>query len=224
MVVKAESVFDPKVFLNMADIGRTIEKRAIDETIFTQGDVSDAVFYVMSGKLKLSVVSEQGKDAVVGILSPDDFCGEACLAGQTRRNSSATAIAKSEVMRMEKKAIMRVLHEEPAFSELFIEHLLARMMRVEEDLVDQLFNSSEKRLARTLLLLADAGRAGASAPILGKLSQETLADMVGTTRPRVNLFMNKFRRLGFIDYKNGAVTVNRSLLDLMLHDDVQLKS
>ncbi len=181
-----------------------------------------AVFYIQKGKVKVTVVSEQGKEAVVAILGPDEFCGEGCLAGQQRRMATATAMTECEIMRLEKSAIVLTLHEEPAFSEMFVAHLLARTIRVEEDLVDQLFNSSEKRLARALLLLANFGKEGRPEPIIAKVSQETLAEMIGTTRSRVSHFMNKFRKLGFIDY-NGTLEVHSSLLSVVLHDQPHIK-
>ena len=214
---KAIRRFDPSAFLSKADSGRTISKYALHQVVFSQGDAADAVFYIQRGKLKLTVVSEQGKEAVVAVLGPDEFCGEACLTGQTRRMATAAAMTECEIMRIEKAAMIRVLHKEPAFSEMFIAHLLARTIRVEEDLVDQLFNSSEKRLARALLLLANFGKEGRPEPILAKISQETLAEMIGTTRSRVSHFMNKFRKLGFIDY-NDHLEVHSSLLNVVLHD------
>ena len=214
---KAIRRFDPDAFLSKADSGRTISKYASHQVVFSQGDAADAVFYIQKGKLKITVVSEQGKEAVVAVLGPDEFCGEACLTGQTRRMATASAMTECEIMRIEKAAMIRVLHKEPAFSEMFIAHLLARTIRVEEDLVDQLFNSSEKRLARALLLLANFGKEGRPEPILAKISQETLAEMIGTTRSRVSHFMNKFRKLGFIDY-NDHLEVHSSLLNVVLHD------
>ena len=214
---KAIRRFDPSAFLSKADSGRTISKYALHQVVFSQGDAADAVFYIQKGKLKITVVSEQGKEAVVAVLGPDEFCGEACLTGQTRRMATAAAMTECEIMRIEKAAMIRVLHKEPAFSEMFIAHLLARTIRVEEDLVDQLFNSSEKRLARALLLLANFGKEGRPEPILAKISQETLAEMIGTTRSRVSHFMNKFRKLGFIDY-NDHLEVHSSLLNVVLHD------
>jgi CRP-like cAMP-binding protein len=173
--------------------------------------------------VKVTVVSEQGKEAVVAVLGPGQFCGEGCLAGQQRRMATATAITDGEIMRLKKTAVIRVLHDEPAFSEMFVSHLLARNIRVEEDLVDQLFNSSEKRLARALLLLANFGKESRPEPIIANISQETLAEMIGTTRSRVSHFMNKFRQLGFIDY-NGTLEVHSSLLSVVLHDQPQIKS
>ena len=192
-------------------------KHPKNQVVFSQGDPADSVFYIQKGKVKITVVSEQGKEAVVAVLGPDEFCGEGCLAGQPRRMATAAAMTECEIMRLEKGAIIRILREEPAFSEMFVAHLLARTIRVEEDLIDQLFNSSEKRLARALLLLAHFGQEGLSQPILAKVSQETLAGMIGTTRARVSFFMNKFRKLGFIDY-NGGIEVHSSLLSVVLHD------
>ncbi len=219
---KAKPPFDPKVFLAKADGGRTIAKYPVNQIVFSQGDLADSVFYIQDGKVKVTVISEQGKEAVVAILGLDEFCGEGCLAGQPRRMATATAITECEIMRLEKAAIIRVLHDEPAFSEMFLSHLLARTIRVEEDLVDQLFNSSEKRLARALLLLANFGKEGRPEPIIAKVSQETLADMIGTTRSRVSYFMNRFRQLGFIEY-NGNLEVHSSLLSVVLHDQPQIR-
>jgi len=185
--------------------------------VFAQGDAADSVFYIQKGKVKVTVLSDQGKEAVVAVLGKDEFCGEGCLAGQTLRMATASAMTESEIMRLEKQAIIRTLHEEPAFSEMFLAHLLARTIRVEEDLVDQLFNSSEKRLARALLLLANFGKEGKPETIIAKVSQETLAEMIGTTRSRVSFFMNRFRKLGFIRY-NGTIEVHSSLLSVVLND------
>jgi CRP/FNR family cyclic AMP-dependent transcriptional regulator len=220
---KKAKPFAPTAFLTEAGGGKTIAKYQIDQPVFLQGDTADSVFYIQSGKVKVTVVSEQGKEAVVAILGPNEFCGEGCLAGQLRRMGTATAMMESEIMRLAKRAMIRVLHEEPAFSEMFVAYLLARTIRVEEDLVDQLFNSSEKRLARALLLLANFGKEGRPEPIIAKVSQETLAEMVGTTRSRVSHFMNKFRQLGFIEY-NGTLEVHSSLLSVVLHDQPQIKS
>lgn len=222
MESKATPPFDPKAFLRKANGGRTISKYRIKQIVFAQGDPADSVFYIHEGKVKVTVISEQGKEAIVAILGPDEFCGEGCLAGQPRRMATATAMTKCEIMRLDKEAMIRVLHDEPAFSEMFVSHLLARTIRVEEDLVDQLFNSSEKRLARALLLLANFGKEGRPEPILAKVSQETLAEMIGTTRSRVSHFMNKFRELGFIHY-NGGIEVHSSLLSVVLHDQPQIK-
>ena len=212
-----EASFDPNNFLAKIGEGRTISKYQQGETVFSQGAIADSVFYVQEGKVKVTVVSDRGKEAVVAILGPDEFCGEGCLSGQPKRIGSATALTECKIMRIEKDAIVCVLHDEPAFSELFLAHVLKRTIRVEEDLVDQLFNSSEKRLARALLLMANFGKEGRPEPLIGKVSQETLADMIGTTRSRVSFFMNKFRRLGFISY-NGTIEVHSSLLSVVLLD------
>ncbi len=217
IATKPRASFDPKSFLARIGDGRSIGKYGKGQVVFSQGDPGDAVFYIQKGKAKLTVVSEQGREAVIAILGTDDFFGEGCLAGQTKRIATVTAMSDSVIVRLEKSAIVRVLHEEPAFSEKFIAHLLGRSIRVEADLVDQLFNSSEKRLARLLLLLANFGKEGAPEPVIPKISQETLADMIGTTRSRVSFFMNKFRKLGFIKY-NGGIEVHSSLLNVVLHD------
>ena len=217
------AAFDPKVFLATVNGGRSISKYRMNQKVFSQGTPADAVFYIQKGKVKVTVVSEQGKEAVVAVLGPDEFCGEGCLTGQPLRLATATAMTECEIMRLEKAAMIRVLHEEPAFSEMFVSHLLARTLRVEADLVDQLFNSSEKRLARALLLLANFGKEGEPEPILAKISQETLAEMIGTTRSRVSAFMNKFRELGLIDY-NGRIEVHRSLLNVVLHEQPHINS
>ncbi len=210
-------IFDPKAFLVTVAHGRTITKHAKDAVIFSQAGPADAVFYVQKGRIKLVVESEQGKEAVVALLGPGEFFGEGCLIGQPLRLATARTMVESEVMRVSKAEMVRVLHAEPAFGELFTAHLLTRNSRVEADLVDQLFNSSEKRLARTLLMLANFGKEGAPQPIATKISQETLAEIIGTTRSRVSYFMNKFRKLGFIDY-NGHLEVHSSLLSVILHD------
>jgi CRP-like cAMP-binding protein len=222
MQSEAQRPFDPKAFLARTGGERTISKYQMNQTIFLQGDPADSVFYIQAGKVKVTVVSEQGKEAVVAILGPDEFCGEGCLAGQLRRIATATAMTDCEIMRVEKAAMVRVIHEQPTFSEMFVAHLVARTIRVEEDLVDQLFNSSEKRLARALLLLANFGKEGRPEPIVAKVNQETLAEMIGTTRSRVNYFMNKFRNLGFIEY-NGTIKVHSSLLSVIVHDQQQIK-
>jgi CRP-like cAMP-binding protein len=214
--------FDTKSFLASVGKGRRLEKAGKGATVFSQGEPADAVFYLQKGKVKITVVSQQGKEAVVAILEAGEFFGEGCLAGQAQRISTVTTMTDCTLMRLDKAAIVRVLHEEPAFSELFIAHLLGRTIRVEADLVDQLFNSSEKRLARLLLLLANFGKEEEPAPMIAKISQETLAEMIGTTRSRVSFFMNKFRKLGFIDY-NGGIEVHRSLLNVVLHDQPQIK-
>jgi CRP/FNR family cyclic AMP-dependent transcriptional regulator len=209
--------FDPAEFLETAAAGRVIAGHQKTQIIFTQGDAADSVFYIKTGKIKVTVVSKQGKEAVVAILGPDEFFGEGCLIGQPKRLATATAMTECVTMRVEKAEILRVLQDEPAFSQMFISHILARSARVEEDLIDQLFNSTEKRLARVLLLLANFGKEGRPEPIATKISQETLAEMVGTTRSRVSHFMNKFRHLGFIDY-NGRLEVHSSLLSVVLNE------
>jgi CRP-like cAMP-binding protein len=219
---KAKPPFDPKVFLSKVNDGRAISEYRKDKIIFRQGDPSDAVFYIQSGKVKTTVVSEEGKEAVVALLGTGDFFGEGCLTGQPQRLATVSALTECVIVRISKTDITRVIHEEPAFAELFISHLLARNSRVEEDLVDQLFNSSEKRLARTLLILANFGKEGRPEPIIAKVSQETLAEMIGTTRSRVSFFMNKFRKLGLIDY-NGNIEVHSSLLNVVLRDQPQLR-
>jgi CRP-like cAMP-binding protein len=207
--------FDPAKFLETAANGRVVATHQKKEIIFSQGDAADAVFYIKKGAVKVCVVSKQGKEAVVAILGPDEFLGEGCLIGQPKRLATAVAMAECETMRVEKAEIMRVLLEESAFSQMFLSHVLARSARVEEDLVDQLFNSTEKRLARVLLLMANFGKEGRPEPIKAKISQETLAEMIGTTRSRVSHFMNKFRELGFIEY-NGHLEVHSALLSVVL--------
>jgi len=211
-------LFDPAVFLATAAVGREISKHSKKEVIFAQGDDADAVFYIKKGKVKVAVMSEQGKEAVVALLGPNEFVGEGCLIGQPKRLATASAMTECETMRVAKTEIQRVIRDEPAFSEMFVSHILTRNARVEEDLVDQLFNSTEKRLARLLLLLANFGKEGRPEPILAKISQETLAEMIGTTRSRVSHFMNKFRQLGFIDY-NGHLEVHTALLGVLLADE-----
>jgi CRP-like cAMP-binding protein len=211
--------FDPKTFLSTIDGGRKVATFAEKKMIFAQGDSSDAVFYIQKGKVKLSVVSESGREATIGILNEGSFFGESCLTGQPLRLCSATAMTDCTVMRIKKKSMMEVLHREHAFSDMFVAYLLTRNIRYEEDLVDQLFNSSEKRLARVLLLLAHFGKDGKPESVIPKISQEVLAEMVGTTRSRVSFFMNRFRKLGFIDYRGGdALQVHSSLLNIVLHD------
>src|SRR2546426_12394810 len=211
------TVFDVELFLDSAGLRRTVDKFRRKETVFAQGDPAKNVMYIQEGGVKLSVVNETGKEAVVAILGPGDFFGEGCLAGQSICMATATAIAPTTVRVIEKDEMIRVLHAEHAFSDRFIAYMLARNIRVEEDLIDQLFNSSEKRLARTLLLLARYGARGHPQKVLVKVSQEMLAEMIGTTRSRVNFFMNKFRKLGFIQY-NGEIHVNKSLLSVVLHE------
>jgi CRP/FNR family cyclic AMP-dependent transcriptional regulator len=215
---KSEAAFSPKAFLASVDRNHTVSDLRKDEVIFRQSAPADAVFYVQSGKIKIVVASSQGKEAVVGILGAGDFFGEGCLIGQPLRLATAKAMSESRVVRVGKPEMVRVLHAEPSFAELFMTHLLTRNSRVEEDLVDQLFNSSEKRLARTLLLLANFGKPGGPQPIATPISQDTLAGIIGTTRPRVSHFMNKFRKLGFIKY-NGHLEVHSSLLSILLRDD-----
>jgi CRP/FNR family transcriptional regulator, cyclic AMP receptor protein len=212
--------FDPKVFLAKIDGGKTIAEYRKGQIIFSQGDPANSVFYIQAGKVKITIVSRTGKEAVVAILDAGDFFGEGCLAGQLRRIATVSALTPCVITRMEKSAVTRVLREEPAFSELFISRLLARNIRVEADLVDQLFNSTEKRLARLLLLLANFGKEGRPEPVITNINQETLAEMIGTTRSRVNFFMNKFRKLGLIDY-NGTLEVHTSLLNFVLHEQLR---
>jgi CRP/FNR family transcriptional regulator, cyclic AMP receptor protein len=209
--------FNPQTFLTKVGKGKTNLTVPKKHSLFSQGDPADAVFYILAGKVKLTVVSQQGKEAVIAILEPGAFFGESCLAGQTVRTATATAVDDCSIVRVDKGAMIRVLHEEPTFAELFMTYLLAHTIRIEEDLVDQLFNSSEKRLARILLLLAHFGKEGKPEAVIPKISQETLAEMIGTTRSRVSFFMNKFRKLGFIDY-NGELRVHSSLLNIVLHD------
>jgi len=223
MPIKRQASFNPKAFLAKVGEGRSIRTYRKGDIVFSQGDPANEVFYLQKGKVKVTVISEQGKEAVVAILEGEEFFGEGCLAGQTQRISTVAALSESIVVQLEKAAIVRVIHEEPAFSEMFIAHLLGRTIRVEADLVDQLFNSSEKRLARVLLLLANFGKESKPEPIIAKISQETLAEMIGTTRSRVSFFMNKFRKLGFIHY-NGGIEVHSSLLNAVLHDQPQIKT
>jgi CRP/FNR family transcriptional regulator, cyclic AMP receptor protein len=220
---RGKTPFDPKQFLAKVGEGKTIAKYRKDQVIFSQGQVADAVFYIQQGKIKLTVVSEQGKEAVVAILGPGHFFGEGCLNGHPRRIATTQAIDECVITRLEKTAMVAALHDEPDFAELFMSYLLSRNSRIEEDLIDQLFNSSEKRLARLLLLLANFGKEGRPEPIVGKFSQETLAEMIGTTRSRVSFFMNKFRKLGFIEY-NGKLEVHNSLLNVVLYDKPEIET
>jgi len=215
--LKERLVFDAQAFLDSAGVSRKVVQYRKSQGIYSQGDPASTVMYVQEGGVKLSVVNEVGKEAVVAILGPSDFFGEGCLSGQQIRMGTATAITPSAVLVIEKNEMMRVLHAEHALSDRFMSYILSRNIRIEEDLIDQLFNSSEKRLARTLLLLARYGKETQAQKILPKVSQEMLAEMIGTTRPRVNFFMNKFRKLGFIRY-NGGLHVNSSLLSVVLHD------
>jgi CRP/FNR family cyclic AMP-dependent transcriptional regulator len=209
--------------LGKANGGRNVSTYQRNQIVFSQNEQSDSVFYIQKGEVKFTVLSEQGKEAVVAILGTGDFFGEGCLAGQPQRMATAAAIAECKIMRLDKTAMMRLLHDEPEFSERFMSHLLARNIRVEADLVDQLFNSSEKRLARLLLILAKFDKEGKAERVIANISQETLAEMIGTTRGRVNLFMNKFRKMGLIDY-NGHLKIHSSLLDVVLHDEPHIKS
>jgi CRP-like cAMP-binding protein len=215
---KRLSKFDTKTFLSTIDGGRKIVAFPKKQAIFVQGDPSDAVFYIQQGKVKLTVVSQSGKEATIGILSPGDFFGEGCLTGQVLRLSSATAMTDCSVMKIDKKSMIEVLHREQALSDMFVAYLLARNIRYEEDLVDQLFNSSAKRLARILLLLAHFGKDGKPESVIPTISQETLAEMVGTTRSRVSFFMNRFRQMGFIEYNSEELQVHSSLINVVLHD------
>jgi CRP/FNR family cyclic AMP-dependent transcriptional regulator len=210
-------VFDAKLFLASDGDKKAILHCRKKRVIFLQGNPADAIFYVQRGRVKLTVLSEHGKEAVISILGARDFFGEGCLAGQSLRMSTATAFAESTILRLEKVRILRLLHDEPTFAQLFLKYLLTRNIRIEEDLVDQLFNSSEKRLARLLLLLANFGKEAKPEPVISQISQETLAEMIGTTRSRVSFFMNKFRKMGFIEY-NGELRVHSSLLTVVLHD------
>lgn len=209
--------FSAEAFLASAGIEREVKEYQKGDPVFAQGDPCRHVFYIQRGGVKLSVVSETGQEAIVAMLSPSDFFGEGCLAGQSIRMGTATAITASTILAVRKESMARVLHEEHAFSDRFIKHMLARNIRIEEDLIDQLFNSSEKRLARALLLLARYGKQDRPQRVVPRISQETLASMIGTTRPRVNFFLNKFRKLGFIEY-NGELKINSSLLTVVLHD------
>jgi len=216
--LRREKTFRPAAFLASAGVGRTIVDLKKGQRIFSQGDAATAVFYVQTGKIKLTVISKRGKDATIALLGAGNFLGEECIAAmQMQRVATATALTPSSLLRIERTEMVRVLHQEQLFSEVFVAYLLARNARVQEDLVDQLFNSSEKRLARALLLLAQFGREGKPEKVIPKISQETLADMIGTTRSRVSFFMNRFRKLGFIEY-NGHLSIHSSLLNVILHD------
>jgi len=218
VLAKKKRDFDPRKFLATIGEGRKVATFSKKQTIFTQGDAADSVFYIQEGKVRLTVVSEIGKEATLGILNQGDFFGEGGLAGQPLRMGSATAMTDCELLQIDKKAMTLALHREHTFSDLFVAYLLTRNIRYEEDLVDQLFNSSEKRLARILLLLAHFGKEGVPETVIPKISQETLAEMVGTTRSRVSFFMNKFRKLGFVDYGGSGLQVHSSLLSVVLHD------
>lgn len=222
MAKAVKTTFDPKLFLAIVGTGKTVSKYKKDQVIFTQGDVADTVYYLQTGKIKVVVVSEQGKEAVVGLVEAGQFFGEGCMNGHRFRMATATALEPCMITMITKTAMLAVLDTEPKFSKMFMKHLLSRNARVEDDLVDQLFNSSEKRLARLLLLLANFGKEGAPTPINPAINQETLAEMVGTTRSRVSFFMNKFRKLGLISY-NGHIEVHRSLLNAVLYDKPELR-
>jgi CRP-like cAMP-binding protein len=217
-LAKKERKLDPKSFLATIGAGRKVVVSPKKQAVFTQGDAADSIFYIQEGKVRLTVVSKTGKEATLGILSEGEFFGEGSLAGQALRMGSATAMTDCELLRIDKKAMMEALHREHEFSDMFVAYLLARNIRYEEDLVDQLFNSSEKRLARVLLLLAHFGKEGVPETVIPRISQETLADMIGTTRSRVSFFMNRFRKLGFINYGEDGLQVHSSLLSVVLHD------
>ena len=217
MALTPSTAFNPTAFLANVGRGKTILHSRKHDVLFSQGDAANAVFYIQEGRVKLTAVSAKGKEAIVAILERTDFFGEGCLAGQPLRMAAATALDASTIVRIDKPAMIQVLHEQAAFSELFMAYLLSRNARIEADLVDQLFNSSEKRLARVLLLLAHFGKEGKPEPVIAKISQETLAEMVGTTRSRISFFMNKFRKLGLIEY-NGGLHIHSSLLNIVLHD------
>jgi CRP/FNR family cyclic AMP-dependent transcriptional regulator len=214
---KPNAAFDVKAFLTKANGGKTITSYRNKTSIFVQGDPADAIFYIQKGKVKLTVVSKRGKEAVIALLGEGDFFGEGCLAGQAIRMATAVTLSNCSIMRLEKARVVRLLMDEPLFSEIFVAHLLSRNIKIEEDLVDQLFNSSEKRLARVLLLLANFGKEGIPEEVIPRMSQETLAEIIGTTRSRVSFFMNRFRKLGFIEY-NGSLKIHSSLLNVILHD------
>jgi CRP/FNR family transcriptional regulator, cyclic AMP receptor protein len=220
---KGGSSFDAKKFLAKVGDGKKIAEYQKDQIVFAQGDAAEAVFYLQKGRVKVTVVSEQGKEAVVGILETGHFFGEGCLNGHPLRLTTATAVVECLITRITKAAMIATMHDEPEFSKLFMAYLLTRNSRIEEDLIDQLFNSSEKRLARLLLLLANFGREGRTEPIVGKFSQETLAEMIGTTRSRVSFFMNKFRKLGYIKY-NGKLEIHNSLLNVVLYDKSEINT
>lgn len=217
MTAKRTPPFDTKAFLSKVGKGRKVQEYKLHAVVFAQGDIADSLFYIQKGKIKLSVVSKQGKEAVVAILEKGAFFGEGCLAGQQVRMATASALSESSLMRLDKPTMVRYLADKPVFAELFLRYVLSRNIRIEEDLVDQLFNSSEKRLARLLLLMAHFGKEGRPEEVVAPISQEILAEMIGTTRSRVSFFMNKFRKLGFIEY-NGGLKVHSSLLNVVLHD------
>jgi CRP-like cAMP-binding protein len=212
------ATFDPRVLLTKLSVGKSSQQYAIGESVFSQGDPADSVFYVQNGKVKLTVVSKRGKEAVVAILLQDSFFGEGCLTGQPLRMATASAEHPSTIIRVDKQKMLELLHRDPEFAERFLAYLLVRNVRMEADLVDHLFNSSEKRLARLLLLMANFGQESKPVPLIAKMSQETLAEMIGTTRSRVSFFLNRFRDLGFIDYDGGGMHVHSSLVSVVLHD------
>jgi CRP/FNR family transcriptional regulator, cyclic AMP receptor protein len=222
VVKPAKELFDPKIFLAKVGAGKSILEFQKNQNVFAQGDVADTVFYIQKGRVKLTVLSEQGKEAVVGILEPGQFFGEGCLNGHLLRIATTTAMEACVITAITRQAMISALHDEPKFSELFMAYLLTRNSRIEEDLIDQLFNSSERRLARLLLLLANFGKQGTPQPINPNISQETLAEMIGTTRSRVSFFMNKFRKLGLISY-NGKIEVHNSLLNAVLREKPQIE-
>ena len=217
MGTKRKTPFNVKRFLSQIGGGKTLLTCPKKQILFSQGDVADSVYYIQAGRVKLSVVSQRGKEAVIALMDAGSFFGEGCLAGKLVRLTSATVVDESTIVRIDKQVMIHVLENEPTFSSMFLEYILARNLRIQEDLVDQLFNSSEKRLARVLLLLAHFGKEGKPEPVIAKVSQEMLAEMIGTTRSRVNFFMNKFRKLGFLEY-NGGLHVHSSLLNIVLHD------
>jgi CRP-like cAMP-binding protein len=223
MATKQASAFSTAAFLAKPGKGRTITKYRKNEVVFSQGALADEVYYLQKGKLKVTVVSDRGKEAVAAILEPGEFFGEACMAGQTKRLVTVSAMADAVVVRIEKPEMTRLIQQQPAFSQMFMSHILNRTIRVEADLIDQLFNSSERRLARLLLLLANYGKEGKPEAIIADISQETLAEMIGTTRSRVSFFMNRFRKLGFISY-NGHIEVHKSLLNLVLHEQPHIRA
>lgn len=218
LLAEHEVIFNPQTFLTKLASGKSSQGYRANESVFSQGDRADAVFYIQTGKVKLAVVSKRGKEAVIAILPEGSFFGESCLAGQMVRMSTASTVQHCKIMRVEKPVMLDLLHQEPEFAERFLAYLLTRNIRMEADLVDHLFNSSEKRLARLLLLLANFGQESKPIPVVAKMSQETLAEMIGTTRSRVSFFMNRFRKLGFIDYNGGGMHVNSSLISVVLHD------
>jgi CRP-like cAMP-binding protein len=225
VAVKPKSSFALKSFFDKIGDGRRVEKYSKDRNVFSQGDAAEVVFYILKGKVKLTVLSSQGREAIVAILTSDDFLGEECFDGQRIRAATATTLTDCIIARLEKAAMRKLIRQEPGFSEAFITHILDRSRRIQADLIDQLFNSSEKRLARLLLLLANFGKEGEPEPIIAKISQRTLAEMIGTTRSRVSFFMNRFRKLGLIDYSHGgAIEIHKSLLNRVLHEQPHIEA